>query len=61
MFKWQKYELLLGWGKNMLIYQKKHEFKGEEATKRGKGENFHCTLRQKYHFEKREGGKNIIF
>ena len=28
---YQKYEVLVGWGKNMMIYSKKRKYKGEEV------------------------------
>ena len=31
------------------------------AGKRGRGENFHCIWGEKYHFENRGWGKNILF
>ena len=45
-----KYEFLVGWGKNMIIYYEKRKNKGEEVDKRERRGNFYFTW-----------GKNVIF
>ena len=48
----QKYVVLLGWGKNMMIYKKTRKYKGKEEEKQGKGKIFTVfTIRgKKYNF-----------
>ena len=42
----EKYELLVGWGKNMMIHNEKRGWKGK----------FSLYFGEKYHFGKQEGG-----
>ena len=58
----QKYEILVGWGKNMMINYEKIQIKGGRGGKRGGKGKFSLYLGKNIILEKRGGwGKNILF
>ena len=56
----KKYALLVGWGKNMMIYLKNANIRGKRWKKLGEKRTFSLYFGEKYHFE-RGGGKNINY